>query len=57
MPVLRPKLEVPLSSTQLPAPIMFRSAYVPPEVPETMELTLSGTSGEKFTVPASARYH
>ncbi len=31
MPILRPKLEVPLSSPQLPAPIMFRSAYVPPE--------------------------
>jgi len=31
MPILAPKLEVPLSSAQLPAPIMFRSAYVPPE--------------------------
>jgi len=29
MHVLQPKLEVPLSSKQLPAPIMFRSAYVP----------------------------
>lgn len=29
MPVLSPKLEVPLHSAQLPAPIMFRSAYVP----------------------------
>ncbi len=31
MPILRPKLEVPLSSPQLPAPIMFRSAWVPAE--------------------------
>ena len=29
MPILAPKLEVPLTSAQLPAPIMFRSAYVP----------------------------
>ncbi len=29
MPILAPKLEVPLHSPQLPAPIMFRSAYVP----------------------------
>ncbi len=29
--VLRPKLDVPLSSPALPAPIMFRSAYVPPD--------------------------
>ena len=29
MPILPPKLEVPLHSPQLPAPIMFRSAYVP----------------------------
>ena len=29
MPVLRPKLEIALSSPQLPAPIMFRSAHVP----------------------------
>jgi AraC-like DNA-binding protein len=29
MPILRPKLEIPLSSPALPAPIMFRSAYVP----------------------------
>lgn len=29
MPILRPKLEIPLSSASLPAPIMFRSAYVP----------------------------
>ena len=29
MPILSPKLEVPLYSPQLPAPIMFRSAYVP----------------------------
>ena len=31
MPILRPKLEIPLSSPHLPAPIMFRSAYVPAE--------------------------
>jgi AraC-like DNA-binding protein len=31
MPILTPKLEVPLSSPQLPAPIMFRSAHVPAE--------------------------
>ena len=31
MPILAPKLEVPLSSPQLPAPIMFRSALVPAE--------------------------
>ena len=29
MPILSPKLEVPLPSPQLPAPIMFRSASVP----------------------------
>ena len=29
MPILPPKLEIPLSSAQLPAPIMFRSAHVP----------------------------
>ena len=29
MPILQPKLDLPLASTQLPAPIMFRSAYVP----------------------------
>ena len=29
MPILPPKLEVPLHSQQLPAPIMFRSAFVP----------------------------
>ena len=29
MPILLPKLEVPLHSPQLPAPVMFRSAYVP----------------------------
>ena len=29
MPILQPKLEVPLHSPQLPAPIMFRSAFVP----------------------------
>jgi AraC-like DNA-binding protein len=29
MPILRPKLEIPLSSPALPAPIMFRSAFVP----------------------------
>lgn len=29
MPVLLPKLDIPLSSPRLPAPIMFRSAYVP----------------------------
>lgn len=29
MPILSPKLEIPLHSPQLPAPIMFRSAYVP----------------------------
>ncbi len=29
MPILRPKLDIPLSSPYLPAPIMFRSAYVP----------------------------
>jgi AraC-like DNA-binding protein len=29
MPILRPKLDVPLSATQLPAPLMFRSAQVP----------------------------
>lgn len=31
MPILQPKLEIPLSSPALPAPIMFRSAYVPAE--------------------------
>jgi AraC-like DNA-binding protein len=31
MPNLRPKLEVPISSPQLPAPLMFRSAWVPAE--------------------------
>ncbi len=29
MPVLKPKLEIPLDSQQLPAPVMFRSAHVP----------------------------
>lgn len=29
MPILQPKLEIPLSSEALPAPIMFRSAHVP----------------------------
>ncbi len=29
MPILRPKLEIPLNSQDLPAPIMFRSAHVP----------------------------
>ncbi|WP_114972358.1 AraC family transcriptional regulator [Rhodoferax ferrireducens] len=29
MPILSPKLDIPLSSPHLPAPIMFRSAYVP----------------------------
>jgi hypothetical protein len=29
MPILPPKLEIPLSSPGLPAPIMFRSAHVP----------------------------
>ena len=29
MPILLPKLEIPLHSAQLPVPIMFRSAYVP----------------------------
>jgi AraC-like DNA-binding protein len=29
MPVLAPKLDVSLTAAQLPAPIMFRSAYVP----------------------------
>ena len=31
MPILKPKLEVPLSSPNLPAPIMFRSAVAPAE--------------------------
>jgi len=31
MPILPPKLQIPLSSAQLPAPAMFRSAYVPAE--------------------------
>lgn len=31
MPILSPKLKIPLSSTHLSAPIMFRSAYVPAE--------------------------
>lgn len=31
MPILSPKLEIPLSSAHLPAPIMFRSAVVPAE--------------------------
>ncbi|OGB32727.1 MAG: AraC family transcriptional regulator [Burkholderiales bacterium RIFCSPLOWO2_12_FULL_61_40] len=31
MPILSPKLEIPLSSPDLPAPIMFRSAQVPAE--------------------------
>jgi AraC-like DNA-binding protein len=31
MPILKPKLEVPLSSPNLPAPIMFRSAVSPAE--------------------------
>ncbi len=31
MPILQPKLEIPLSSPDLPAPIMFRSAQVPAE--------------------------
>lgn len=29
MPILAPKLEVPLTSAQLPAPVMFRSAVAP----------------------------
>ena len=29
MPVLQPKLEIPLDSQQLPSPVMFRSAHVP----------------------------
>jgi len=29
MPILRPKLEIAMSSPELPAPIMFRSAHVP----------------------------
>jgi len=29
MPILKPKLEIPLDSPQLPAPAMFRSAHVP----------------------------
>lgn len=29
MPILRPKLDVPLSAAHLPAPLMFRSAQVP----------------------------
>ena len=29
MRILRPKLEIPLNSVTLPAPLMFRSAYVP----------------------------
>lgn len=29
MPILRPKLDIPLTSPTLPAPVMFRSAYVP----------------------------
>ena len=29
MPILRPKLDIALSSPELPAPIMFRSAHVP----------------------------
>ena len=29
MPILPPKLEIPLSSAQLPVPVMFRSAHVP----------------------------
>lgn len=31
MPILRPKLEVPLSARELPAPALFRSAHVPAE--------------------------
>jgi AraC-like DNA-binding protein len=31
MPILQPKLDIPLSSPHLPSPIMFRSAYVPAE--------------------------
>lgn len=31
MPILQPKLDIPLSSAHLPAPIMFRSAQVPAE--------------------------
>lgn len=31
MPILKPKLEIPLSSPNLPAPIMFRSAVAPAE--------------------------
>ncbi|APW41201.1 AraC family transcriptional regulator [Rhodoferax saidenbachensis] len=31
MPILRPKLEIPISSPSLPAPLMFRSAHVPAE--------------------------
>lgn len=31
MPILQPKLDIPLDSPHLPAPIMFRSAHVPAE--------------------------
>jgi len=31
MRILRPKLDIPLASPALPAPIMFRSAYEPAE--------------------------
>ncbi len=31
MPVLSPKLDVALSSVDLPSPVMFRSAHVPPD--------------------------
>jgi AraC-like DNA-binding protein len=31
MPILRPKLEVPLNTRDLPAPVLFRSAHVPAE--------------------------
>lgn len=31
MPILRPKLEVPLNTRELPAPVLFRSAHVPAE--------------------------
>ena len=31
MPILRPKLEIPLSSADLPTPVMYRSAVAPPD--------------------------
>ena len=31
MPILRPKLEIPPSTRELPAPVLFRSAHVPAE--------------------------